>query len=137
MAPTWDHEWPSQWISDVSSSKYSDLGTMAFPFDFSQMRTPWANNYIQEFLDDLFNPAYFRFSNNQVPLLQPITPPAPHLPLNASQFPTRWVGRGQWRSGWVVLTFPGKKPYTFLASFPSFIVTGNNSSEQLLSALKF
>lgn len=110
---------------------------MAFPFDFSQMRTPWANNYIQEFLDDLFNPAYFRFSNNQVPLLQPITPPAPHLPLNASQPPPSEWDEASGALGGLFLLFLVKKPYTFLASCPSFIVTGNNSSEQLLSALKF
>lgn len=93
--------------------------------------------YTRIFQDYLLKPAYLIFYNNQVSLLSPPPPLAPHLPLNGSQSLTRWVGRGQWSSGWVVVTFPGQKPNNFSASCPSFLVTGNNNtSEQLLSALK-
>lgn len=94
--PTWDYKWLWQWRSEVSSSKNSDLGTMAFPFDFSQVKKPWANNYTQEFSLIIY---WVQF----IP---------PHFSLSASDpSPGEWAGRGALRGS--LLPSPGKSQVSF------------------------
>lgn len=55
VVPTWDHKWLWRFL-------FQKQWLMAFPFDFSQVKKPQANNlYSRIFTDYSLNPVYPRF----------------------------------------------------------------------------